>query len=89
MPLIGQSGQQHVRPEANGTAAALPDDELPDLHSLALPHDYHKGLHEVILEAVVGQLIPFQELHGQLAQAVNSIYGNVQVLMAADIHKEV
>lgn len=76
-------------PEANDTAAGLPDDELPDFHSLALAHDNHKGLHEVILEAVVGQLIPFQELHGQLAQAVHSVNGNVQILMAAHIDKEV
>lgn len=67
----------------------VPDDELPNLHSLALAHDNHKGLHEVVLEAVVGQLISFQELHGQLAQAVNSVYGNVQILMAAHIHEEV
>ena len=67
----------------------IPDDELPDLHSLALAHDNHKGLHEVVLEAVVGQLISFQELHGQLAEAVDSIYGNVQILMAAHIHEEV
>ena len=67
----------------------VPDDEFPDFDSLALAHDNHKGLHEVVLEAVVGQLISFQELHGQLAEAVNSIYGDVQILMAAHIHEEV
>lgn len=76
-------------PEGKDAAAGVPDDELPDFHSLALAHHNHKGFHEVVLEAVVGQLIPFQELHGQLAQAVHSVYGNVQVLMAAHIDKEV
>lgn len=37
---------------------AAPDDEFPDLYSLTLPHDNHKRLHEVILEAVVCQLVP-------------------------------
>ena len=66
-----------------------PDDELSDLDSLALPHDNDKWLHEVILEAVVGQLVPLKELHGQLPQAVHSIDGNVQVLVTADSNKEV
>lgn len=66
-----------------------PDDEFSDLYSLALSHHNDKWLHEVILEAVVGQLIPLKEFHGQLPQAVHSIDGNVQVLMTADSHKEV
>ena len=66
-----------------------PDDQLSDFHSFALAHDNHKRLHEVILKAVVGQLVPFQEFHGQLAQAVHGIDGNVQVLVTAHIHKEV
>lgn len=67
----------------------LPDNELSDLYSFALSHDNHKRLHEIILEAVVGQFIPFKELHGQLAQAVNSVDGNVEVLVTAHVHKEV
>ena len=66
-----------------------PDDELPDLNCFALAHDYHKRLHEVILKAVVGQLIPLQELHSQLTQAVHSVDSNVQILVTAYIHKEV
>ncbi len=66
-----------------------PDDQLSNFHSFALAHDNHKRLHEVVLEAVIGQLVPFQKLHGQLAQAVHRIDGNVQVLVTAHIHKEV
>ena len=66
-----------------------PDDQLSDLHSFALAHDNHKWFHEVILEAVVGQLIPFQEFHGQLAQAVHRIDGNIQILVTAHVDKEV
>ena len=66
-----------------------PDDQLSNFHSFALAHDNDKRLHEVILEAVIGQLVPFQKLHCQLAQAVHRIDGNVQVLVTAHIHKEV
>jgi hypothetical protein len=36
-----------------------------------LTHDHYKGAQEVVLEGVVGQLVSFQKLHGQLAQALN------------------
>lgn len=71
------------------TVADQPDDELSDLHSSALAHDNHKGLHEVILEAVIGQFVPLQELHRQLAQAVHRIDGDVEILVTADIDEEV
>ena len=69
--------------------ADQPDDELSDLHSFALAHDNHKGLHEIILEAVISQFVPLQELHRQLAQAVHRIDGDIEILVTADIDKEV
>eukprot|EP00959_Pyramimonas_sp_CCMP1952_P144761 3030108-Pyramimonas_sp.AAC.1 len=61
-----------------------PDDELADLHGGALAHHHHEGLEEVVLEGVARQLVPLQELHRQLAEAVDGVHGDLQVGVAAD-----
>ena len=66
-----------------------PDDELSDFHGLGLPHDYYQRCHEQRLEGLVCQLIPFKELHGQQTKRVHCINRHLQVLVAADLHKEI
>mmetsp|Transcript_38382 Transcript_38382/g.73545 ORF Transcript_38382/g.73545 Transcript_38382/m.73545 type:complete len:320 (-) Transcript_38382:1661-2620(-) len=92
--LVGGSGGEHHKhglPAGFDVAHAhqhhlahTPDDELASLHASALAHDHHKRLEEVVLELVVGQLVPLQELHRQLAQAVHRVHGDLQVRVASD-----
>mmetsp|Transcript_7198 Transcript_7198/g.21192 ORF Transcript_7198/g.21192 Transcript_7198/m.21192 type:complete len:238 (-) Transcript_7198:3917-4630(-) len=78
---IANPRQHHLR--------HAPNDELADFEGFGLAHDDHKGLQEVVLEAEVGQLVPFQKLHGQLPHAVHPVHRHLQVGVAADLHEEV
>ena len=66
-----------------------PDDEFPDLHGFGLSHDNHEWGHEQGLEGVIGQLIPFQEFHCQLAEGVHRKHGHLQVLVTSHLDEEV
>jgi hypothetical protein len=49
-------------------------------------HDVLERLQEILLEVVIGKLGFLQELHGQLAQRINSVHGDIVILMNADLY---
>ena len=72
-----------------GPDRRAPYNELADLDSLGLAHDHHQRREEGGLEGVISQLVPLQELHGQLPQRVHRVHGHLQVLVAPYLYEEV